>query len=193
MPEMQDTVCHLMASLAQGDTQAANQLTVIFHRELHRLAVSKMRYENQGHTWQPTALVNELYLTLTKIRKLESHPNQGSDDRQAFLALAARIMSRLLISHARTRRNELKQIELEAVDIGSYEVASLGELENILGKLAQLDPKLRSVVELKVFAGLTGTEIADQLQVSPRSVARYWDFARVWLQEAFQKSSPRSL
>jgi len=186
MPDAQETVATLMAGLAQGDTKAARSLVNLFYRELHRLAASKMSLENRRHTWQPTALVNEVYVALSKIRKLEPNPNRPSDNKEAFLALSAHIMRRLLISHARSNSKQWDHLDLEALELRSNGAAELGELEATLTKLEQIDPKLRSVVELKVFGGLTANEIALRIHASPRSVARHWEFAKTWLQEALR-------
>jgi RNA polymerase sigma factor (TIGR02999 family) len=179
----------LMAGLRQGNNEAARELVTVFYRELHKLAASKMRGESPGHTWQPTALVNELYLELAKIRALEQRAEYRRDDREAFFALAAHIMRRLLITHARPSRKRFEESGLEGIDVSSDGSAQLAEVDAILAKLGQIDPRLRSVVELRVFEGMTGEEIAEHLGCAPRTVARHWDFARRWLQTVLDAPS----
>src|SRR5262245_50476490 len=95
-------VAQLMAKLRAGDAGAAERLVSLFYPELRRIAASKMRSEAPGHTWQPTALVNELYLELRKIRQLKADAeHHAAEDKTAFLSLAAYIMRRLLINHMR--------------------------------------------------------------------------------------------
>jgi RNA polymerase sigma factor (TIGR02999 family) len=162
------------------------QLVTLFYPDLHRLASVKMHQERQGHTWQPTVLVNELYLALLKIRELKWSPDAGQSERDAFLALAAQIMKRMLISHARVGWKRAQRMDFEELNPDGACTADWGEVGAMLSKLAAFDPKLRAVVELRVFEGLTIAETADRLGCSPRSVGRYWDFARHWLQDAFQ-------
>ena len=179
----EEDVAYLMRELRRGNPAAAGHLVERFYPELKRLAISNMDGEKPDHTWQATVLVNELYLELTRIKALkESIPRSPEQERGAFFALAAHIMRRLLIAHARPIRKRASHVPAEVLDdLGAGEEA-LREVGDLLDKLGALDPKLRQVVELKVFEGIPVEQIAERLGCSPRSVARYWSFARGWLQ-----------
>jgi RNA polymerase sigma factor (sigma-70 family) len=111
--------------------------------------------------------------------------SDSEDDRAAFLKLSAWLMKRLLILHARplARRIEKEEFHEDAFPVDSGRTF-LQELDDMLARLAQIDPQLRTVVELRVFEGLTGDEVAAQLGCSPRTEARHWTFARTWLAKA---------
>src|SRR5262249_36567428 len=151
---------------------AAGQLVEIFYPELKRLAAARMKAERSDHTWQPTVLVNELYLELVKIKVLRESDADGEAERRAFLGLAARLMRRLLIHHARplAKRSE-KQELTDLRDAGNHGPEALIELEQTLTRLAAINPKLRTVVELRVFEGLTREEIAGRMGIGTATVA----------------------
>jgi RNA polymerase sigma factor (TIGR02999 family) len=179
-------VSRLMRSFRQGDQQAANQLVDLLYPELRRIAAGQMRRERADHTWQPTALVNELYLELTKIRALRTGQDEPGE-KEAFLRLAAYLMKRLLIHHARPLYRRVEKAPVEGIpEAGRGGGEELAEIEAALSRLAAVNPRLRTVVELKVFEGLTGEEIAQRLGCGPATVARDWNFARHWLQEELQ-------
>lgn len=187
MPAAKDPeqVARLMQAFRGGDQFAANQLVELFYPELRRIAANKMRGEKAEHSWQPTVLVNELYLELTKVKALRPG-DEDVGEKTAFLALASHMMRRLLIHHSRPLAKKAEKVD---IDDGVHRTAlatseeSLRQMENLLTGLAEIDPKLRAVVELKVFEGLTGEEIAKRLDCAPRSVARYWNFAKQWLEQ----------
>jgi RNA polymerase sigma factor (TIGR02999 family) len=172
-----------MAELRGGDPEAAGKLVDLFYPELRRLASSRMLSERVNHTWQPTVLVHELYLELTRVKGLP--PVANKDERNAFFGLAAFLMKRLLIHHARPLPSRITKTDLdEALAMSASPEASLAEIEDLLSRLQAIDPKLRTVVEMKVFEGLSRDEIAARLECSVRTVARHWDFAQQWLQQA---------
>jgi RNA polymerase sigma factor (TIGR02999 family) len=176
-----DTVTRLMTRFRQGDRQAAANLVELFYPQLKKLAASRMRSEGGLHTWQPTALVNELYLELVKIRALQT-ADSDSDEKAAFLKLAAHLMRRLLIHHARPLRKRFTREEFGEELSGVVDgPAALYEIDEMLDRLGQIDPQLRTVVDLRVFEGLTVPETAVRMGCSERTVARYWNFARNWL------------
>ncbi|HLK63220.1 MAG TPA: ECF-type sigma factor [Bryobacteraceae bacterium] len=182
MEQSPDAVSSLMGRFRQGDRTAANQLVELLYPQLKKLASSRMRRESPYHTWQPTVLVNELYLELIKIRALQPSSDGGDGEKTAFLKLSAHLMRRLLIHHSRplakhVAREEINE-EFSGTDRGN---ASLEEIDCALDRLAAIDPQLRTVVELRVFEGLTGEEIAERMGCSPRTVTRYWNFSRNWL------------
>jgi RNA polymerase sigma factor (TIGR02999 family) len=178
-----DTVARLMADFRKGDKAAANQLVELLYPELRRLAAAKMKNERTGHTWQPTLLVNELYLALVKIKALGGSGLESDQEKAAFLGLSGHIMKRLLIEHSRPLYRRSAKVEFrEGPDLVAPGADSLQEVEDALSRLAAVDPKLRTVIELKVFEGLTGDEIAERLGCSARTVANYWTFAKRWLE-----------
>jgi RNA polymerase sigma factor (TIGR02999 family) len=180
-----DIVTRLMADFRQGDKAAANRLVELLYPELRRLAAAKMKGERKDHTWQPTLLVNELYLALVKVKALGGGTGIAvHQEKAAFLGLAGNIMKRLLIDHARPLYRRAEKVELQqASDRVPAGTESLQYVEEALSRLAAIDPKFRTVIEMKVFEGLTMDEIAQQLGCSPRSAASYWAFAKRWLEK----------
>jgi RNA polymerase sigma factor (TIGR02999 family) len=169
-----------MASFRNGDRQAANQLVEMFYPQLRRLAGSKMRGERTGHSWQPTLLVNELYLQLVRIKALPAE-TEGGNEKAAFLSLAGLLMKRLLIHHTRPLSQRVTRLEMDEEMAMTTNTRVVDEMEEALGRLEAIRPRLRTIVELKVFEGLTGEEIAERLECSYSTVTRDWDFARHWL------------
>jgi RNA polymerase sigma factor (TIGR02999 family) len=177
----------LMAAFRQGDKHAANDLIEIFYPQLRRLASRQMSGERAGHSWQPTLLVNELYLELLKIKALPSPADGGADEKAAFFGLAAHLMRRLLIHHARPLRAKAVNVPLEKAE--ELAAASIDEVETMLAKLARIRPRLRSIVELKVFEGMTIDEIAARLDCSTATVIREWSFAKHFLETELADSA----
>lgn len=182
MPPAPDTIARLMAEFRKGNKAAADSLVGLLYPELRKLATARMRGERSEHTWQPTLLVNELYLALVKIKALGEGAGDARGEKAAFLGLAGQVMKRLLIDHARPlyRRAEKTRL-LDMPDLAGTGAESVQYVEQLLSRVGAIDPKLRSVVEMRVFEGLTGDEIAGQLCCSPRTVANLWTFAKRWL------------
>lgn len=171
----------LMSRFRSGDRAAAGALLTHFYPELRRLAAARMQMERQEHTWTPTVLVNELYLELVKIKALAA-ADEDSGEREAFLRLAGHIMRRLLIHHSRPLYRKAHKVDVRDAELGSDSGAhSLTEVEDLLERLEKLDSRLRTVVELRVFEGKTADETAAAMACSPRTVHKYWSFARRWL------------
>jgi RNA polymerase sigma factor (TIGR02999 family) len=182
------TVQDLMKRFRLGDGEAAGELVAFFYPELRRLAASRMKGEQANHTWQPTGLVNELYLELLKVKALRASDSDGEAERRAFLGLATHLMRRLLIHHARPLSKRSDKAELDDLpDARMSDSEDLAQVEQALDRLAAVNPNLRTVVELRVFAGLTGKECAARMGVGTATVSRYWDFARQWLEDEFGK------
>ena len=179
--ETEQSVSALMNAFRAGDSQAGALLTEMFYPELKRLAARHLSKEHNAHSWQPTLLVNEVYIELSKIKALNKSDRTYDDDKAAFFALAGHLMRRLLIHHARPLEKRVLKLPLWE-DLRADPDAGLAEIENILGRLEAIDPMLRTVVELKVFEGLTAEEIARRLKCPVITVNRNWQFSKRWLQ-----------
>src|SRR5260370_39468604 len=187
-----DHIARLMEGVRRGSPAAAGQLVTVFYPELRRMARSCMKRERAPHTWQPTVLVNELYLELVKIKALSPAGN-GRTDREIFLGLAAHIMKRMLIHHARPLNRRVERVDLSAdLNLEALDAAGLADIEDLLARLSKIDPQLQAIVEMRVFEGLSIREIAAQLNCTSRTVDRRWFFARNWLQEQFDTGACES-
>ncbi len=174
-------VTTLLLAWGHGDEGALEQLVPLVHRELRRLAQRAMASERADHTLQPTALVNEVYLRLVDMRSVRWN------DRAHFFALSARLMRRILVDVARSRRYQKRgggaaTISLDQDCVAAPERgADLVALDEALERLAAFDPRRSQVVELRFFGGLGVDEVAEVLKVSRHTVMRDWTLARTWL------------
>lgn len=170
------------------DKRGLDQMLPVVYQELHRLASGYLGREGPGHTLQPTALVHEAYLRLVDQHRVDWR------NRAQFFGVAASMMRRILVNHARDRAARKRGGNPERVSLSVVESPSgrpdieLIALEDALGRLAELDERKSRVVELKFFGGLTTEEIAEVLQVSGATVEREWAFARAWLYDAIEGS-----
>ena len=171
----------LLVAWGRGEESALAQLTPLVHRELRRLARSYLRRERDGHTLQTDALVNEAYLHLIDLSRVEWR------DRTHFFALAARLMRRILVDYARARQYQKRgggaqRVPLEDLsDVSVARGADFVALDDALHTLATVDPRKAQVVELRFFGGLTAGEIAETIDVSEQTVLRDWRMAKMWL------------
>lgn len=171
----------LLTATSEGDLQAASDLMPIVYDELRMLARSYLQRETPGHTLQATSLVHEAYLRLV---------DQGTTTertRAHFFSVAARVMRRILVDHARRARAEKRGGEWERLDYDEALLAAEGRhvdlvaLDDALHDLARLNPQHSQIVELRFFGGMTTEEVAEVLDVSARTVKREWRMARAWL------------
>jgi RNA polymerase sigma factor (TIGR02999 family) len=177
-------VAHLLVCFRKGDKTATKELVSLFYPELRRLAAVKMRGERSDHSWQPTVLVNEFYLELMKIRKFQTGVEQEVD-KSAFFGLAAHLMKRLLIHHARPLYRRARRVEMPEMDADPARCSAedLAEVDQLLDKLAKVNARLRLITEMKVFEGMTNEEIAACIGCGVSTIVRDWSFARQWLEE----------
>ena len=184
-----EPVSQLLAAWSHGDGAARDKLIALVQPELRRLARRHMRRERPGHTLQTTALVHEVYLKLVD----KSRPDWQS--RAHFFAVAATLMRRIMVDHARERRAQKRgggavKVELdEAALISEGRASELLALDEALDRLAAFDPRKCQVVEMRYFGGLTMDEIAEVLNVHSNTAARDWSAARAWL---YAELNPRS-
>jgi RNA polymerase sigma factor (TIGR02999 family) len=180
-PNSDNGPTELLRAWSQGDRAALDRLIPLVYEELHRLAQRYMRQERPDHTLQATSLVNEAYLRLIDVNRIEFR------NRTHFLALAAQMMRRILVEFARNRHRQKRGGR--AVRVSLDEVQELPEsttpdvvvLSDALNGLATIDARMSQVVELRFFGGLTVDETAQVLNVSPETVMRDWKTAKAWL------------
>jgi RNA polymerase sigma factor (TIGR02999 family) len=174
-------VTALLGDWSRGNRTALNQLLPLVYTELRRVAARQLRSERADHTLQPTALVHEVYIRLVGQRQVDWQ------NRAHFLGVAAQVMRRILVDHAR-RRGASKRGEGErcvSIDVAK-EVAAPNEtpilaLDQALDRLEKIDGELAKIVELRAFGGLTIEEAAHVLSVSPSTAKREWRTAKAWL------------
>ncbi len=180
-PEMDAAaITVLLKELQESNSAAADHLIPIVFRELHDLAELYIRREGPSHTLQPTALVHECYLRLVA--------DQARDwqNRAQFIGVAASIMRRLLIDHARKKRAEKRQLPEShnwAAGMTAQEAEDLLNLNLALDRLEKSNARYAQVVELRYFSGLSIEETAEVMQTSPMTVKRDWIAARAWLKQ----------
>lgn len=185
-----DSVTRLIAGVRNGNRDAIDALLPLVHAELRRIASTHMRRERPGHTLQPTALVNEAYLRLVDQRDV------AWQNRAHFLAVASRLMRRILVDHARARATAKREgaavrVEIEAADVAETERdVDILALDEALGRLATMDPRLAEVVENRYFGGLTTRETAEAMKLSTATVEREWAAARAWLRRELKADAP---
>ena len=174
-------VTQLLVSWGNGDQQSLESLIPLVYDELRRQARRYLRRERPDHTLQSSALVHEVYVRLIDQRQANWH------NRSQFFGVAAQLMRRILVDHARSRgavkrgagvtklaiAEEVAAIEMQNVDLIA--------LDTSLTKLEQIDPQQCRIVELRFFSGLSIEDTADALSISPATVKRDWAMAKAWL------------
>lgn len=184
-----EDVSQLLLDLSRGDKAALDGLFPVVYQELRRLAHHYMRNERAGHTLQTTALVNEAYM------RLVDYTNMSWQSRAHFFAIAAQVMRRILVEHARSRDAAkrgagARNVSLDEAPLVSEERS--GEIilvDDALISLETWDPRKSKIVELRFFGGLSIEETAEALKLSPTTVQREWRSAKAWLYRAISEGS----
>jgi len=173
-------VTQLLNELREGNEHVRDRLIPLVYDELRRIARGYMRQDLPYHTMQPTALVHESYLRLVGQRG-EWH------NRDQFFGVAAHLMRRILVDHARSLQTDKRLAAHQAIPLEEAFVFSterpdvLVALDEALQRLAELDPRQSRIVELRFFAGLSVEDIAEVMGIAPRTVKREWKIAKAWL------------
>ena len=185
-----DDVTGLLIAVRDGDREAGDRLVQAVYEDLRKKAAAFLRRERPGHTLQPTALVHETYLRLVDQKRVVWQ------NRAHFLGVAAEMMRRILIDHARSRKAAKRGSGGTRVTLDEALAASgprdfdLIALDDALSELAALDPRQSRVVELRAFGGLSVEETAEVMEISPATVKRFWSFSRAWLARRMSGSPP---
>lgn len=175
-------VTRILSAIAEGDPQAAALLLPLVYDELRRLAAQRLAQEKAGQTLEATALVHEAYLRL-----VDADNAQPWNSRGHFFAAAAEAMRRILVDNARRKRSQKRGGGRARVDLDQLPPATSERLDDVLdidealGRLAEIDPPAAELVKLRFFAGLTLPQAAAALGMSPRSADFLWAYARAWL------------
>ncbi len=167
---------------SRGDPAALDQLMPVIYAECQRIAAQQLRHERDDHTLDPTALVHELYLRLVDQRRATW------ENRAQFFGIAAQLMRRILVDHARARRTTkrggsalLVSLDAAADTPNDSRVEDVLAIDEALERMSNLDKEQVRIIELRFFAGLTVEETARVLGRSPRTVKREWRLAKAWL------------
>ena len=184
----------LLARIQHGDRQALSEVADLLHTELRRMAAANLHRQTPGHTWQPTDLVNELWVRLLTRDELRF------ENREHFLGVAGHLMRGMVVDHARARAAQ-KRTPAEGPPPGNDEfgillrlsdgqLAELLALDAALDRLAEMSVRQAQIVEMRFFAGLTVEETAQALALSPKTVKREWAAARAWLHAELREPAP---
>ena len=171
----------LLRQVKAGDAGAESRLLELVYPQLRSIAGAYISRERKGHTLQPTALVNEAYLQLVGQMDKEWH------DRSHFYAVASVLMRRILVDYARHKKaakrdGNRQQVELtDSIAISDERLDEILVIDQLLERLAVFDERRARVVEMRFFGGMTEGEVAEVLDVSPRTVKRDWNIAKAWL------------
>ena len=181
-------VTRLLVDWGDGNQAAMDELLPLVYDELRRLAGRYMRREARDHTLQASALINEAYLRLIDQTSVQWQ------NRAHFFGVAAQLMRRILVDHARSRSRAKRgggvlMVSLAGQPVISKEIEDVISLDHALNSLAEMDARKSQIVEMKVFGGLTSEEVAEVLKVTTRTVEREWRKAKTWLKRAISKGA----
>lgn len=182
-PALPESVTFWLQQWQTGSEDALDQVTRLVYQDLRRLAQSYLRDESQAHTLQATALVHEFYLRLSSVKEIDWK------GRGQFIAVAAQVMRRILIDHARMRRAAKRDSAREQPSApgASPSDPDVLDVDRALDRLAAIYPRHAKVVELRFFGGLDAPEIAQIMDLSLRTVERDWHFSKAWLQNELSR------
>jgi RNA polymerase sigma-70 factor, ECF subfamily len=186
MPYPKQNVTDLLNAWGAGDKGAFDELVTVVYEELRRQASRYLRHESPGHTLHTTDLIHEAYL------RLVDQKNPHWQNRAQFFGIAAQVMRRILVDHARARHRAKRggrniRISLdEEVAGGTSNDVELIDIDEALNRLAEIDVQQSKIVELRFFGGLNVEETSQVLGISPRTVKRSWRFAKAWLRRELQ-------
>jgi RNA polymerase sigma factor (TIGR02999 family) len=189
---MAQRVTELLLAWGNGDQAALEQLIPLVHAELRRIASRYMARERAGHTLQPTALVNEVYLRLVNVDRVRW------ENRAHFMAVAARLMRHILVDFARARRYQKRGGGKHVISFDETIVIDVGRghdllaLDDALDELARVDARQSQIVIMRFFAGLTVEEVANVLDISVATVMRDWKLAKAWLLRELDRTKPEA-
>jgi RNA polymerase sigma factor (TIGR02999 family) len=181
-------VTKILSQIESGDPTAGEQLLPLVYDELRRLAANYLKQERPGQTLQPTALVHEAYLRL-----VNPDDRQRWDSRGHFFAAAAEAMRRILVDQARSKQalkrgGGLQRRDLAEIDVAEPQLsARLLEIDAVLQRFEELEPRKAELVKLRYFVGMTIPEVAEVLQISTATADRDWAYARAWLHAELRK------
>ncbi|MGA9997263.1 MAG: sigma-70 family RNA polymerase sigma factor [Pyrinomonadaceae bacterium] len=185
-----ENITQLLVASSRGDSDALNQLLPVVYNELRRLAERYLRQERSDHTLQATALVHEAYIRLVD-------QNVPWQNRAHFFGVAAEMMRRILIDHARghmaAKRGSggIKLSLDDVINLSDERAADLVALDDALKALAEFDPQKSRIVELRYFGGLSIEETAKVLDIGTATVTRQWNLAKAWLYHEITKGSDK--
>ena len=178
----------LRSAIKAHEPKAADQLLPLVYEELRKLAIARMVNEKAGHTLQPTALVHEAWL------KIAGAGNERFANRRHFFKAAATAMQQILIDHARRKQRLKHGAKMAGEELHESRIAMTAPSEELLAvndalaALAAEDPQAAEVVQMRYFVGMTVPEIAEALDLAPRTVDRHWAFSRAWLKRSIRSS-----
>ncbi|HEY0003550.1 MAG TPA: sigma-70 family RNA polymerase sigma factor [Pyrinomonadaceae bacterium] len=184
-----ENVTQLLIALNNGDREALDRLLPVVYDELRKLAERYLRRERLDHTLQATALVHEAYLKLVD-------QNVPWQNRAHFFGVAAEMMRRILIDHARSHHaakrggGGVKLALDDVIDLSDERAADLIALDEALTELEKIDPQKSKIVELRYFAGLSIEETAAVMGVGTATIIRHWRMAKAWLYNEVSKTQP---
>lgn len=175
-------ITEMLRAWSTGSGEDADRLLALVYDELRKQAHSFLRRERPGHTLQTTALINETYIKLREQRNLEW------ESREHFFAICARLMRRILVDYAKARHRDKRgghavHVELDGLAIPARQLENIDvlALDDVLDRMAEMDPQQARIVELKFFSGFSIEEAAEVLGVSISTVKRDWRSAKAWL------------
>ena len=186
LSEPSTNVTQMLLDWRSGDEKALKQLMPLVYDELRRLASRYMKSERRGHTLQATALVNEAYIRLVDMKV-------SWQDRAHFFAVAARLMRRLLVDHARAhhrakREGDAAKVSFDdAIEVLCNPTSDVIAVDEALTRLAEFDPRKSEILELRYFGGLNNDEVAEALGVSRATVQRDLRLAKAWLNRELKR------